>query len=63
VGLIPDAFVITSEDLRLGIFQAGYNFGERSRFGGPAHPGEVKLVHWFPPSFYWAVIFIAGCTR
>jgi glycosyltransferase involved in cell wall biosynthesis len=52
VGLIPDAFVYHQRRATLKeFFKQVSNFGKGRVLVGRAHPGEVKLVHWFPSFF------------
>ncbi len=52
VGLIPDAFVYHQRRGTLKeFFKQVSNFGKGRVLVGHAHPGEVKLVHWFPTFF------------
>jgi glycosyltransferase involved in cell wall biosynthesis len=52
VGLIPDAFVYHQRRATLKeFFKQVSNFGKGRVLVGRAHPGEVKLVHWFPSLF------------
>jgi glycosyltransferase involved in cell wall biosynthesis len=53
--LIPDAFVYHKRRTNLKQFYNQVsNFGRGRILVGKAHPGEVKITHWFP------TIFIAG---
>ena len=53
--LIPDAFVYHKRRSSLKqFFWQVYNFGRGRVQVGRAHPGEVKISHWFP------LIFLAG---
>jgi len=57
VGLIPEAFVYHQRRATLKeFFKQVSNFGKGRVLVGRAHPGEVKLVHWFP-SFFLLGIF------
>lgn len=52
VGLIPDAFVYHHRRATLKeFFRQVSNFGKGRVLVGRAHPGEIKLVHWFPSFF------------
>jgi glycosyltransferase involved in cell wall biosynthesis len=52
VGLIPDAFVYHRRRATLReFFKQVSNFGKGRVLVGRAHPGEVKMVHWFPSFF------------
>ncbi len=52
VGLIPDAYVFHKRRATLKqFFQQVSNFGKGRVLVGRAHPGEVKLTHWFPAFF------------
>jgi glycosyltransferase involved in cell wall biosynthesis len=52
VGLIPDAFVYHQRRATLKeFFKQVSNFGKGRVLVGRVHPGEVKLVHWFPSFF------------
>jgi len=52
VGLIPDAYVFHKRRATLKqFFQQVANFGRGRVLVGRAHPGEVKLTHWFPAFF------------
>lgn len=52
VGLIPDAFVYHQRRATLKeFFKQVSNFGKGRVLVGRTHPGEVKLVHWFPSLF------------
>jgi glycosyltransferase involved in cell wall biosynthesis len=52
VGLIPDAFVFHKRRTTLKqFFRQVSNFGRGRVHVGRAHPGEVKLTHWFPTFF------------
>ncbi len=52
VGLIPDAFVFHQRRSTFAqFFKQVSNFGKGRVLVGRAHPGEAKLVHWFPSLF------------
>lgn len=52
VGLIPDAYVYHKRRTTFTQFyQQVFNFGRGRALVGKAHPGEVKLTHWFPTFF------------
>lgn len=52
VGLIPEAFVYHKRRTTFGqFFRQVSNFGRGRIQVGRAHPGEVKLTHWFPAIF------------
>ncbi len=52
VGLIPNAFVYHKRRTSLKQFyHQVYNFGRGRVMVGRAHPGEVKITHWFPTVF------------
>ena len=52
VGLIPDAYVYHKRRLNFSQFyDQVYYFGKGRVLVGRAHPGEVKLTHWFPAVF------------
>lgn len=59
VGLVPGAFVYHK---RRSTFQQFFrqvsNFGRGRVRVGKSHPGEVKLVHWFPLIFSLGLVFI-----
>ena len=51
-GLIPDAFVFHKRRATFSqFFKQVMNFGKGRALVGKAHPGEVKLTHWFPAIF------------
>jgi glycosyltransferase involved in cell wall biosynthesis len=59
VGLIPDAFVYHKRRTTLNQFyHQVYNFGRGRIMVGKAHPGEVKITHWFPTFFTLGLIMI-----
>ncbi|GIL23649.1 MAG: glycosyl transferase [Bacteroidota bacterium] len=52
VVLIPDAFVYHKRRATLkDFFRQVSNFGKGRVLVGRAHPGEIKLTHWFPAVF------------
>jgi glycosyltransferase involved in cell wall biosynthesis len=52
VVLIPAAYVFHKRRATLTqFFHQVYNFGKGRALIGKNHPGEVKLVHWFPALF------------
>jgi glycosyltransferase involved in cell wall biosynthesis len=56
VGLIPEAFVYHKRRTTFGQFyNQVYNFGRGRALVGKAHPGEIKLTHWFPAFFVMGV--------
>lgn len=59
VGLIPDAFVYHQRRATLKeFFKQVSNFGKGRVLVGRAHPGEIKLVHWFPSFFLLGLVCI-----
>lgn len=49
IGLVPEAFVYHKRRVNFNQFyQQVFNFGKGRVRIGVAHPGEVKLTHWFP---------------
>lgn len=57
VGLIPDAFVYHKRRTTLGqFFRQVSNFAKGRVLVGRAHPGEVKITHWFPSLFTLGLI-------
>lgn len=57
VGLIPEAFVYHQRRATLEeFFKQVSNFGKGRVLVGRAHPGEVKLVHWFPSLFLLGIL-------
>ena len=59
VGLIPDAFVYHQRRSTLKeFFRQVANFGKGRVLVGRAHPGEIKLVHWFPSFFLLGFLFV-----
>lgn len=62
VELIPDAFVYHKRRTTLRqFFRQVSNFGKGRVLVGRAHPGEVKLTHWFPSLYLMglAIGFVA----
>lgn len=59
VGLIPDAYVYHKRRATFKqFFRQVSNFGRGRVQVGRAHPGEVKLTHWFPAAFFLALLFL-----
>jgi glycosyltransferase involved in cell wall biosynthesis len=59
VGLIPDAFVYHQRRSTLKeFFRQVANFGKGRVLVGRAHPGEIKLVHWFPSFFLLGLLSV-----
>jgi glycosyltransferase involved in cell wall biosynthesis len=59
VALIPDAFVYHKRRTSLGqFFRQVQGFGRGRIRVGKAHPGEVKLTHWFPSFFLIALLLL-----
>jgi glycosyltransferase involved in cell wall biosynthesis len=59
VGLIPEAFVYHQRRATLkDFYHQVSNFGKGRVLVGRAHPGEIKLVHWFPTLFLFGMIAI-----
>lgn len=57
VGLIPEAFVYHKRRSTLAqFFRQVSNFGRGRVQVGRAHPGEVKITHWFPALFFLALL-------
>lgn len=57
VGLIPDAYVFHKRRTNFRqFFRQVYNFGRGRVHVGKAHPGEIKLTHWFPTVFMFGLI-------
>ena len=59
IGLIPDAFVYHKR--RTGFrefFRQVQGFGRGRVRVGRAHPGEVKLTHWFPAFFFMSLVLM-----
>ncbi len=60
VALIPNAYVFHQRRTSLKkFFKQVANFGKGRVLVGRAHPGAVKLVHWFP-SFFLLGLFLLG---
>jgi glycosyltransferase involved in cell wall biosynthesis len=58
VGLIPDAYVFHKRRATLSqFFRQVSNFGKGRVQVGAIHPGEIKLVHWFPAFFLMGILF------
>ena len=52
VGLIPEGFVYHKRRTNFSQFyNQVFNFGRGRALVGKAHPGEVKITHWFPSFF------------
>jgi GT2 family glycosyltransferase len=59
VGLIPEAYVYHKRRTSLKQFyHQVFNFGRGRILVGKAHPGEVKITHWFPAVFTSGLIGI-----
>jgi hypothetical protein len=59
VGLIPEAFVYHKRRTSWRqFFRQVSNFGKGRVLVGRAHPGEVKLTHWFPAVFLMGLLAI-----
>jgi glycosyltransferase involved in cell wall biosynthesis len=59
VGLISEAFVFHKRRATLWqFFSQVFNFGKGRVLVGASHPGEVKLVHWFPAFFLVGIFLI-----
>jgi len=59
VGLISDAFVYHQRRATFSeFFKQVSNFGKGRALVGRAHPGEVKLVHWFPTFFLLGLLCV-----
>jgi glycosyltransferase involved in cell wall biosynthesis len=57
VGLIPNAFVFHKRRATLiQFYNQVFNFGRGRALVGSIYPGEVKLTHWVPAIFTFAVI-------
>ena len=53
VGLISDAFVYHKRRTTFPqFFHQVFNFGRGRAMVGRAHPGQLKLTHWFPSVFF-----------
>jgi len=60
VALIPEAYVYHKRRINFNQFyQQVYNFGKGRALIGRAHPGEVKITHWFPTLFLIGTILVA----
>lgn len=59
IGLIADAFVFHKRRTNLKQFyNQVFNFGRGRVLVGRAHPGAIKLTHWFP-AFFLSGLFVA----
>ncbi len=59
VDLIPEAYVFHKRRATLSqFFVQVANFGKGRVLIGSIHPGEIKLVHWFPSFFLIGLLFI-----
>jgi glycosyltransferase involved in cell wall biosynthesis len=59
IGLIPEAYVYHKRRTNFKQFyRQVYNFGRGRILVGRAHPGEVKLTHWFPAFFLMGLLSI-----
>jgi glycosyltransferase involved in cell wall biosynthesis len=57
--LIPDAYVYHKRRTNLKkFFIQVSNFGKGRALVGKAHPGEVKVTHWFPAFFLLGIILL-----
>lgn len=57
VGLIPDAYVFHKRRTNFKqFFKQVYNFGRGRVHVGKAHPGEIKITHWFPTVFMFGLV-------
>jgi glycosyltransferase involved in cell wall biosynthesis len=57
IGLIPDAYVYHKRRTNLTQFyKQVFNFGRGRVLVGKAHPGAIKLTHWFPALFSVAAV-------
>ncbi len=62
VGLIPDAYVFHKRRATLKqFFQQVANFGKGRVLVARAHPGEIKLTHWFPAFFTIGLVLLPLC--
>lgn len=60
VGLIPDAFVYHQRRTTFQeFFKQVAHFGKGRALVGRAHPGEVRMVHWFPSLFLLGLLALA----
>lgn len=56
-GLIPDAYVYHKRRTTFSqFFKQVSNFGKGRALVGKAHPGEIKVTHWFPAFFLIGLI-------
>ena len=63
VGLIPEAFVFHKRRTELiGFFKQVEGFGRGRVRVGKAHPGEIKVVHWFPSLILLAYLALPFVT-
>jgi GT2 family glycosyltransferase len=59
IGLILDAFVYHKRRTTLSqFFNQVSNFGKGRALVGKAHPGEIKVTHWFPAFFLMGLIVL-----
>lgn len=59
ISLIPDAFVYHKRRTTLNQFyHQVFNFGRGRIMVGKAHPGEIKITHWFPALFTMGLLMI-----
>lgn len=59
IGLIPEAFVYHKRRTNFTeFFYQVANFGKGRALVGKAHPGEVKVTHWFPAFFLLGIILL-----
>jgi glycosyltransferase involved in cell wall biosynthesis len=59
VGLIPEAFVYHKRRTSLPqFFKQVFNFGRGRALIGKKYPNEVKLTHWFPTAFVFALVAV-----
>jgi len=57
IGLIPEAFVYHKRRTSLQQFyHQVFNFGRGRVLVGKAHPGEIKITHWFPTVFIMGLL-------
>ncbi|HRG79414.1 MAG TPA: glycosyltransferase [Cyclobacteriaceae bacterium] len=58
-GLIPDAYVYHKRRTSFSqFFKQVSNFGKGRVLVGKAHPGEIKVTHWFPAFFLIGLILL-----
>lgn len=58
VRLIPKAFVYHKRRTSFAQFyKQVFNFGKGRVLVGKAHPGEIKITHWFPSLFLIGIVF------